>query len=141
MNGVSADETVQVHLALPTGVVAVGNDDVRVTITIRPVTATRTYSAGLRLVGARSDLAYALSTDRVLVTVGGSTADLDRLAGATLVMDLDVAGLAAGVHQVKVTANLPVGLTLVAANPELVGVTITAITPSAPPGGASPTPS
>ena len=68
-------------LALPTGVVAVGDGPVTVTITIRPVTATRTFNAGLRLVGAEHDLTYALSIDRVLVTIGGSTADLDRLSG------------------------------------------------------------
>jgi YbbR domain-containing protein len=137
MTGVSADETVRVGLALPTGVVAVGDDVITVTIKLRPVTATRTYSAGLRLVGTRSDLAYTLGTDRVLVTVGGSTADLDRLGGATLVMDLDVAGLTAGVHQVTVTANLPAGTTLVAASPETVEVTISALTPS---GSGAPSP-
>ena len=81
MTGVSEDETVEAKLALPTGVVAVDDAPVTVTIKIRPVTATRTYTAGLRLVGAAADLSYALSTDRVLVTIGGSTADLDRLSG------------------------------------------------------------
>jgi len=36
-------------------------------------------------------------------------ADLDRLSGAALVMDLDVAGLKTGTHEVTPTANLPVG--------------------------------
>ena len=53
-----------------------------VTVKLRPVTGTRTFEAGLILAGARSDLVYALSTDRVLVTIGGSLADLDRLSGA-----------------------------------------------------------
>ena len=93
----SADQSTPVKLALPTGVVAVGDDTITVTITIRPVTATRSFNAGLRLVGASTDLTYALSVDRVLVTIGGSTADLDRLSGSALVMDLDVTGLKAGV--------------------------------------------
>jgi len=66
---------------------------ITVEIKIRPVTATRTFSAGLRLVGANNTLTYALSVDSVLVTIGGSTADLDRLSGAALVMDLDVTDL------------------------------------------------
>jgi YbbR domain-containing protein len=127
MTGVSDDETVRVALALPVGVIAVGDDNVAVTIDIRPVTATRTFDAGLRLVGARSDLRYALSTDRVLVTIGGSTADLDRLSASTLVVDLDVTGLAAGSHDVPVSANLPTGLTLVAASPAKVTVTVTPV--------------
>ena len=53
----------------------------QVTVKLRPVTGTRTFEAGLVLVGARPDLAYELSTDRVLVTIGGSIADLDRLSG------------------------------------------------------------
>ena len=74
---------------------------VTVTITVRPVTATRTFEAGLRLVGASPDLDLrARRPTASLVTVGGSTADLDRLTGATLVVDLDVTGLEAGDHEV-----------------------------------------
>jgi YbbR domain-containing protein len=140
MTGVSSNETVTVKLALPTGVVQVADSPVSVTVKVRPVTGTRTFSAGLQLLGASNDLAYALSTDRVLVTIGGSTADLDRLSGATLVMDLDVAGLKAGVHDVPVTAILPAGTTLVAASPASVTVTISAPAASSPPS-ASPSPS
>ncbi len=144
MTGVSDDETVTTQLALPSGVVQVGNETIGVTITIRPVTGTRTFSAGLQLIGANATLQYTLSTDRVLVTIGGSTADLDRLSGAELVMNLDVAGLKPGVHDVPVTANLPAGTTLVAASPATVTVTITEPPPPSPatsPGtspGASP---
>ena len=139
MTGISANETVEVGLALPTGVVAVGDETIAVTIKIRPVTATRTFSAGLRLVGARNDLSYTLSTDRVLATIGGSTAELDRLVGATLVMDLDVEGLKPGVHDVPVTANLPAGTTLVSVTPASVTVTIVEEAPSSPPA-TSPSP-
>ena len=142
LTGVSGDETVQIGLALPTGVVAVGDDQVTVTIAIRPVTATRTFNAGLRLVGAANNLQYALSTDRVLVTIGGSTADLDRLSATTLVVDLDVTGLTSGAHDVPVTANLPTGTALVAASPPEVRVTISpAPSPSPVSGAASPAPS
>ncbi len=143
MTGVSADETVHVALALPTGVEAVGNDTITVTIKLRPVAATRTFNAGLRLLGASNELRYALSTDRVLVTIGGSTADLDRLSALTLVVDLDVTGLGAGVHDVPVTANLPAGTVLVASSPDKVRVTIAPAPPPSPvPGGSvAPSPS
>ena len=142
MTGVSGNETVHIGLALPTGVIAVGDDQVTVTIAVRPVTATRTFNAGLRLVGAANNLQYALSTDRVLVTIGGSTADLDRLSATTLVVDLDVTGLTSGAHEVPVTANLPTGTALVAASPPEVTVTITPAPPPSPvSGAASPAPS
>jgi len=138
MTGVSADETVRVQLALPTGVVAVGDGTITVSIKISPVTATRTFSAGIRLVGASADLTYAISVDRVLVTIGGSTADLDRLSGSTIVLDLDVAGLKSGPHDVPVTANLAAGTTLVAASPAKVTVQVAT---APPPATASPSPS
>ena len=140
ITGVSDDVTIEVALAPPAGVVAVDQGPIRVSVVIRPVTGTRTFSAGLHLVGASNTLSYKLSVDHVLVTIGGSTAELDRLSGAALVMDLDVAGLKAGAHEVEVTANLPVGTTLVASSPPTVIVTIgtaAAATPSASsqPGG------
>jgi YbbR domain-containing protein len=135
LTGISADETVEVELALPDEVAAVDRTTVTVAITVRQVTATRTYDTGLRLVGADSNLTYSLSIDRVLATIGGSTADLDRLEGSSLVLDLDVAGLTPGEHEVEVTADLPIGLTLVAVSPPTVTVTIVEPTPSASPAG------
>jgi YbbR domain-containing protein len=136
MSGVSADRTVTVGLDLPAGVLAVGDDQVTVTITLRPVTATRTLSAGIRFIGAGSGLTYAVDVDRVLVTVGGSIADLDRLSGSAVVVDIDVSGLEPGTETVPVRLDLPAGVTLVSAAPSTVRVTITG-----PPPTASPSPS
>ena len=133
MTGVSSDRTVTVGLDLATGVLAVGDDQVRVTIAIRPVTATRSFSAGFRLIGAGRGLSYAVDADRVLVTIGGSVADLDRLSGTAIVVDVNVAGLQPGVEIVTVTMDLPTGTTLVSASPSSVTVTITATTPSPSP--------
>lgn len=139
--GASSEVTQLVGLALPNGVQALGAGTVRVTITLRPVTGTRTFEAGLSLVGARPDLRYELSTDRVLVTIGGSVADLDRLSGVTLVLTVDVTGLDPGTSTVAVSANLATGLTLVGASPNPIEVTVTspAVSP-APSPGPSPTP-
>jgi YbbR domain-containing protein len=142
MNGVSADETVTVLLALPPGIVEVGDQPITATIQVNPVTATRTYTTGVHLVGARSDLTYAVAVNSVILTIGGSTADLDRLSGASLVADLDVSGKEPGTIEVPVTANLPAGTTLVAASPASIKVTITG--PAASPvssGSAAPSPS
>ena len=132
-------------LALPVGVQALGAGTVQVTITLRPITGTRTFEAGLSLVGARPDLVYSLSTDRVLVTIGGSLADLDRLSGVTLVLTVDVTGIEVGTSTVAVSANLATGLTLVGASPNPIEVTVTSpeVSPAPSPGpspGPSPTP-
>jgi YbbR domain-containing protein len=136
MTGVSSDRTVVVGLALPTGVLAVGDDQISVTVLLRPVTATRSFEVGVQLIGAGRGLSYALDTDRILVTIGGSVADLDRLSGTALVLDVNVTGLQPGTENVPVSLDLPAGVTLVSATPGTVTVTITAPSPS-----PSPTPS
>ena len=109
--------------------------NVRVTIVVRTVTSSRSFEVGVRIVGGQPGLAYATDLDRVLITVGGSVADLDRLIGSTLVVDLDVSALGPGKADVTATATLPAGLTLVAANPAKVSVTVSAIASSQPSGG------
>ncbi len=146
IGGLSANQTFETTLAMPDGVVALDVQTVRVSIKLRAVTATRTYQVGLTLVGARPDRIYTLSADRVLLVVGGSVADLDRLVGSTVVVTLDVTGLASGTASVPVKADLPAGVAFVSASPDKVGVTVTVTAPAAPaaspsPAGGSPGPS
>jgi len=145
--GLSSTETFESTLVLPTGVVALDVETVRITITLRAVTATRTYEVGLDLLGARPDRNYTTSTDRVLITLGGSVADLDRLQGVSLLALLDVADLDPGTTAVAVTTDLPAGIAFVSASPDQVAVTVsippspspatgsTSGSPSASPGG------
>jgi YbbR domain-containing protein len=141
VSGASSQVTQSVQLALPDGVQALGAGTVQVTVTLRPVTGTRTFEAGLVLVGTRPGLTYALSADHVLVTIGGSLADLDRLSGVSLTLTLDVTGLEPGTHAVAVSANLATGLTLVSASPNPVEVIVTSSASSpAPSPGPSATP-
>jgi YbbR domain-containing protein len=132
ITGASSTVDVETPLQLPEGVQAPALETVHVVVTLRPVTATRTFNAGLVLVGARSDRTYALSTDQVLVTIGGPVADLDRLSGSTLVLNVDVSGLDVGAHQVTATANLVTGLTLVGASPNPITVTIGSLASPSP---------
>jgi YbbR domain-containing protein len=136
ISGASSAVTQDVGFALPTGVQALNISTVKVTVRLRPVTATRNFEAGLVLVGARADLDYTLSSDRVVVTIGGSITELDRLSGSTLVLTLDVSGLDPGKHQVTATANLTTGLSLISASPNPITVTV-----SNPAASPSPAPS
>ena len=145
VDGFSSSQTVQATLAVPVGLVALGHQTVQVTITLRAVTATRTFEVGLDLIGARGDRRYATSVDRVRVTIGGGVAALDRLTGGTLVAGLRVGGLDLGASAVPVELDLPAGLSLVTSSPGQVSVTVTApdaTTPSAAPSAsAGPSPS
>ena len=135
VSGFSSSQEVDVPLVLPTGVVALDVQNVRVSIVVRAVTASRSFEVGLRMVGSRPGFAYTTNVDRVLITVGGSVADLDRLIASTLVVDLDVSALGVGTSQVAATANLPAGVTLVAASPPRVAVTVAQATSSPAAGG------
>lgn len=134
VSGASSQVTQAVGFALPDGVQVLDVGTVEVTVTLRPITGTRTFEAGLILVGAAPDLVYELSTNRVLVTIGGSIADLDRLSGVDLVLMADVTGLGVGTHTIAVSANLSTGLTLVGASPNPIQVTVS--DPAASPGSS-----
>ena len=136
ISGATGNVSTSVGLALPTGVLSLGGETVRVTISIRQVTATRDFSAGIVLTGARSDRVYSLSTNQVLVTLGGSIAQLDGLEGRSFSVQAPVAGLEPGRHEVAVVANLPAGLALVSASPPSVVVTVALPPPSAAPSAA-----
>jgi len=136
VSGATGNVSTTVGLALPSGVLSLGGDSVRVTIGIRQVTSTRTFSAGIVLNEARSDQVYSLSTDQVLVTLGGSIAQLDGLEGRSFSVQAAVGGLEPGRHEVAVVANLPAGLTLVSASPPSVVVTVGLPPPSAAPSAA-----
>ena len=104
-------------------------------MTIQAQAATRDYSAGLVLSGARDDRTYALSTGSVLVTLGGTVASLDTLDPSSFSVVVDVDGLGLGSHKVKVTVSLPADVQLVAVSPAQVTVTVIANPAASPSNG------
>ena len=125
LDGRSADFDVDVGFDLPTGVSAVDPTEVTVHVAIRAVTQSRNFTAGIVVNGGQANRLYVLSVPQVVVTIGGTTTDLDRLSGATLSVTADVTGLDVGTHQVTLTMSLQSGLTVVAIRPATVTVTVT----------------
>jgi YbbR domain-containing protein len=136
VSGASSELVQEVGLVLPPGVQTIGSGTVEVTVRLRPKTATRTFQAGLILVGARLDRRYELSTDSVLVTITGSVADLDRLATTSFSLTVDVTGFDPGTHIVEVSANLTAGLSLLNVSPNPIEVTVLVPETSAQPSPA-----
>jgi len=97
---------------------------VDVTVQIDPITETRTFTAGLRIDGGNPLLTYTLSAQSVLMTVFGSSADLDRLGSSAITVGLDVSGLSPGVDLLSVVPSLPSGVSVVSLDPQTVTVTI-----------------
>jgi len=122
--GASGDIEATVAFDLPDGVLPLGEETATVTVSLRQVAGTRTLQAGLALFGARSDRTYDPAVDRVLVTLGGPIADLDRIDAAALVATIDVSGLAPGTYELAVSIGLPTGVSLVGVAPDHVTITI-----------------
>ena len=123
-----ADVGATVEFSLPAGVSVLGGTSARVTVTIRPVSGTRTFSVGIVPTGARGDREYAFSVGTVTVVLGGPLGDLDALDAATLVVSADVSQLGVGTSSVQLRLVAPNGLTLVSISPGTVDVTVTAPT-------------
>jgi YbbR domain-containing protein len=126
LDGRSADFDVDVGFDLPTGVSAVDPTSVTVHVVIRAVTQSRNFTAGIVVNGGQANRLYLVSVPEALVTIGGTTTDLDRLSGATLSVTADVTGLEIGTHEVTLTMSLQSGLTVVAIRPATVIVTVSA---------------
>lgn len=125
VSGATSDVTSQVAFDLPTGVSVIGGPGTaRVTVHIVAVTETRNFTAGLRLDGRHPELQYEVSERIVLLTLFGSTADLDRLESSALVISLNVADLGPGSTEVPVVPELPSSVSVAAISPETVTVTV-----------------
>ena len=122
--GATSDVEAVVNLALPAGVTPLGAGTVTIRVGIQPVTETRAFAAGVRLDGAQPTLDYEVSPDRVVLTLFGSVADLDRLGSVPLVVGLNVAALGPGTHDVPVVPSLPSGVSVAAQTPRTVTVII-----------------
>lgn len=137
IEGRSTNLETTVGFDLPQGVTAVTPAEVTVRVVVRPVAESRTFKAGIVLAGARPDRTYALSVQQVLLTIGGSPADLDRLDGASLAVTANVGSLDVGDHQVTLGITVQAGLTVVAIMPAVITVSVAASAPvpSASAGG------
>jgi len=134
IGAVTGTLSVDIGFAMPSGVLPVGSDTVHVTVAILPETGTRTFDAGLVLDGERADFNYALSVNHVLVTIGGPLADLDRIDASAFTVNVDVASLGPGAHEIEPAPNLQAGLRLLSVQPPRVTVTVSAGGPSASSG-------
>jgi YbbR domain-containing protein len=138
ISGRSEDLTATVALALPKGVNAIGGTQVHVRVRVTAESGSRSFGAGVVLIGASGDRIYELSVPDVLVTLGGTRAALAKIDPATLSVTVDVTALEPGQYTLAARFQVPDGTTLVTISPSRVEVTV--IAPATPSPSPSPTP-
>jgi YbbR domain-containing protein len=126
LDGRDSAIAVDVGLALPAGVTAVEQSQVRVSIDVQPQRESRSFDVGLTLTGARSDRTYRLGSTAVLVTLGGTVAALNGIDASRLVGILDVSGLDTGSRDITVRVSPPTGTAVISVGPPRISVTVEA---------------
>ena len=134
----TTDLTTTVALDPPDNVTIDGPAQVTVRVRVIAESGSRSFGAGLLLIGTRSDRSYRLSVPDVLVTLGGTQAALAAVDPASLAATVDVSGLDSGTSTIVVRFQAPPGTTLVAVMPARVVVTV--VVPATPTPSPSPTP-
>ncbi len=141
LSNVTSTFTAEVPLALPPGVSLVDEDlVVRVTVLISPVLGNREFQdVPVRVTGLDPEEFRATGlAATVTVNVAGPQVELDNLTVSNLLVEVNLAGLAAGNHQVRPTATIidhtaPGHFTINSILPEQLSVTIEALKPTPTP--------
>lgn len=124
ITGRNRDVEASVRVALPEGVSVAGSDTVRVVVTIGEDLGTRTFQAGIEIVGAIA-VGYDISPQTVNVTLGGRIAALDAIDASQLVATADVSGFTStGEYEVPIELSAPEGVQVVDIQPEAVTVSV-----------------
>ena len=138
ISGASDAVSRSVGLELPDGIAGVGDATFDVIVTLRAVESSRSFVAGVVMLGAEASRTYLLAVDRVTITLGGGQQALNAVDASSFTASVDVAGLSAGSHDVDVRVVPPAGLKLLAVSPARITVFVSDI--ATPPPTPSPTP-
>ncbi len=113
ISNAKSDVDEQVGLDIPAGVSLVSEKQtsVRVHIRIQPLIGTRTIKRKPILIGMTSTYSSTVSPDTADILLNGPLPKLNTLTDSDVVMELDVTGLAAGVHQLTPKVRVPEGIT------------------------------
>jgi YbbR domain-containing protein len=127
IDGAKSDIDEQVGLDVPPNVSLVSEKqtNVRVHIGIQPLMGTRTIKRKPILIGVSGAFSSTVSPDTVDILLNGPLPVLNKLTDNDVVVELDVSGLAAGVHQLAPNVRVPEGIVAQSVLPATVQVELT----------------
>jgi len=137
----TADLNKRAVLSLPEGVSVLNNEGVSVQISVTPLLGGQTIRRKIVLQNLKRGQTAVISPDSVEVILSGPLPSLQNLAADDVQVVVDIAGLAAGVHQVKPRVpTVPGALRVQNIVPDTVQVTITDLSTPTPAPTPNPTP-
>ena len=138
ISGAVAAVSKSVGIELPEGIAAVGDQTYDVVVTLRAVASSRSFSAGLIVIGTEPGRTYLLGVDSVIVTLGGGDKALNDVDVAGLEVSVNVSGVSSGSHDLDVRVVPPGSLRLLSVSPSRITVFVGEA--ATPPPTPSPTP-
>ncbi len=143
IDGAKNDIDEQVGLDLPSGVSLVSEKQtsVHVHIRVQPLMGSRTVKRSPVLIGYSAAFSATVSPATVDILLNGPLPQLNSLTDSDVIVEVDLAGLPAGVHQLTPIVRVPEGITAQSVLPATVQVELTPAITSTPASGTTPTPS
>jgi YbbR domain-containing protein len=126
ISGAEGDVVRTVSLDLPGGVSVSGGTSVTVTVEIEPAQGRHTIAVTAVVSGLATDLSVSGPLPLIEVSLLGELPTLRELKPNDITATLNLSGLKAGTHQVKVDVSVPPGVTLAGASPGEVSLTLEA---------------
>jgi YbbR domain-containing protein len=124
IDNAKSDVDEQIGLDVPAGVSLVSEKQtsVHVHIGIQPLRGTRTVKRVPVLIGLSDVYTSTVSPDTVDILLNGPLPSLNTLTDTDVIVELDVTGLATGVHQLTPSVRVPEGITAQSVLPATVQV-------------------
>jgi YbbR domain-containing protein len=137
----TADLSKRAALSLPEGVSVLNNEGVTLQVSVTPLLGGQTVRRKISLQGLKRGQTATISPDSVEVILSGPLPSLQNLAADDVQVIVDVAGLAAGVHQLKPRVPVVSGaLRVQNIVPDTVQITLTDLSTPTPAPALNPTP-
>jgi YbbR domain-containing protein len=126
INGLTSSFTQQATLDLPIGVSLDQDQEIFVTIEIKPILSTDTREREVEILGLREGLEASLEPEQVRVVLFGPLPLLDTLAADDVRVTVDLFDLISGTHRIQPDVDIPErGIEVRSIRPGAIHVTIT----------------
>jgi YbbR domain-containing protein len=124
VGGLNATKSINVALAVPSGVTLLRPTDVVVTVTVQPLAGTRSFSVAVQVLSVLPGHTAEVDVATVSVLVAGPVPALASLAPEQVIATVDANGRGQGVYAMDVAVRVPSAVTVQTVQPTRVTLTV-----------------